>query len=67
MKDKESDINDIKRRLEESDLLAVRIIEDLIRILVQRGLIKYSDFCDESRDLLKKREDLRAQLRDLLK
>ena len=59
-------IRDIKSRLEKTDLLLVRTIEDIIRILVQRGLIKYSDLCDESRELIGEREELREELRVLL-
>ncbi|HTP66212.1 MAG TPA: hypothetical protein VMJ66_12550 [Geobacteraceae bacterium] len=58
-------IRDIKSRLEKTDLLLVRTIEDIIRILVQRGLIKYSDLCDESRELIGEREELREELRVL--
>ncbi len=58
---------EIRHRLEVTYLLMMRIVEDLIRILAQRGLIKYSDFCDQSRELLREREDLREQLRHLLK
>ncbi|HEX9022347.1 MAG TPA: hypothetical protein VF799_00755 [Geobacteraceae bacterium] len=59
-------IREIKERLEATDLLMVRIIEDLIRVLAQRGFVKYSDFCDESRELLQEREKLRMLLRPLL-
>lgn len=60
-------IEEIKRRLELTDLSMGRIVEDLIRVLVQRGLIKYSDFCDESREILREREELRDNLRNLLR
>ena len=58
-------IDEIKNRLERTDLSMVRIMEDIISILVQRGLMKYSDLCDESRELLKERADLRTRLREL--
>jgi hypothetical protein len=61
------EIVDIKRRLEISDLAMARITEDLIRILVQRGSMKYSDLSDESRIKLKEREEMRGELRKLLK
>jgi len=61
------EIVDIKRRLEISDLSMARITEDLIRILVQRGSMKYSDLSDESRIKLKEREEMRGELRKLLK
>jgi hypothetical protein len=53
----------IKKNLELTDASMARIVEDLIRILVQRGLIKYSDFSDQSREKIKEREELRAELR----
>jgi hypothetical protein len=55
----------IKEQLELTDLSMARITEDLIRILVQRGFMKYSDLSDESRGKLKEREDLRAELKEL--
>ena len=61
------EIVEIKRSLEISDLSMARIVEDLIHILVQRGSIKYSDLSDESRNKLKEREELRAELRILMK
>ena len=61
------EIAELKRHLEISDLTMARIVEDLIHILVQRGSIKYSDFCDESRNKLKEREELRGELRKLVK
>ena len=55
------------RSLEITDLKMARIVEDLIRILVQRGIIKYSDLSDASRQNLREREALREELRILLK
>ena len=55
------------RSLEITDLKMARIVEDLIRILVQRGIIKYSDLSDVSRQNLREREALREELRILLK
>lgn len=55
----------IKQKLQITDPSMARIVEDIIRILVQRGFIKYSDLSDESREKLKEREELRAELRKL--
>jgi hypothetical protein len=55
----------IKKKLELTDPSMARIGEDLIRILVQRGFIKYSDLSDQSREKLKEREELRAELRKI--
>lgn len=62
-----NDISRIKKRLELTDLSMARIAEDLIRILVQRGYIKYSDLSDQSREKLKEREELRVELRTIMK
>lgn len=59
-------VNELKLFLKESDSYLIRIIEDLIRILVQRGVLKYSDFCDESRIILNEREKIRTRLREIL-
>lgn len=63
---KSREIIRIKHRLELTDLSMARIVEDLIRILVQRGFMKYSDFSDQSREKLKEREELRIELRGLM-
>jgi len=56
----------MKQRLQLTDLSMARIVEDLIRILVQRGYLKYSDLSDQSREKLREREELRGELRVLM-
>jgi hypothetical protein len=63
---KSNEIIRMKQRLQLTDLSMARIVEDLMRILVQRGYLKYSDLSDQSRKKLKEREELRAELRVLM-
>ena len=57
MKDKE-----ILKALQETDIFNARIVEDLIRILVDKGDIRMADFNDANRSKLEKRMELREQL-----
>ena len=57
--------NQIINQLELTDQKMARVVEDLTCIMVQRGLMKYSDLRDETRAILKEREFLREQLRYL--
>jgi hypothetical protein len=63
---KSNEVIRMKQRLQLTDLSMSRIIEDLIRILVQRGYMKYSDLSDQSREKLREREELRGELRMLM-
>ena len=63
---KSDEIFCLKRKLELTDASMARIGEDLIRILVQRGFIKYSDLSDQSREKIKERDELRVELRKLM-
>ncbi|WP_137820528.1 tryptophan synthase subunit beta [Pseudomonas sp. 2FG] len=51
--------------LQHSDLELVRVIEDLVSVLVSRGLIRYTDLPEAARNKLSNRVEARAQLGDL--
>ncbi|NQD92429.1 tryptophan synthase subunit beta [Pseudomonas sp. CrR25] len=51
--------------LQHSDLELVRVIEDLVSVLVSRGLIRYTDLPEAARHKLSHRAEARAQLDDL--
>lgn len=51
--------------LQHSDLELVRVIEDLVSVLVSRGLIRYTDLPEAARSKLSHRAQARAQLDDL--
>lgn len=53
---------EIKKALDDSDVYIVRIIEDLIDVLVRKGIIQPSYFNDKVRDKLDSRKNLRNLL-----
>ncbi len=48
-----------------SDLEMVRVLEDLIELLIGKGVITFTDFPDAVRKKLLSRHDLRNTVRDL--
>lgn len=53
----------IIEKLEKTDLSTIRVLEDLINILVKKGVIKLSCFSDDVRDKLEYRNKLREMLK----
>lgn len=59
---------EIKKRLvslKESDLELVRVIEDLVGVLVDRGVMRYTDLPDAARNKLQQRAEARVQVEGL--
>jgi len=59
---------DVKSRLERlhaSDIELIRVLEDLIAVLVERGVIQYMDLSEAARNKLDKRAIDRADLEGL--
>ena len=48
--------------LKSSDLELVRVLEDLVEVLVSRGVIRYTDLPEAARNKLYARADARAKL-----
>lgn len=59
------DVRSRLHRLKESDLELVRVIEDLVNLLVSKGLIRYTDLPDAARHKLQAREADRTRLNEL--
>ncbi|MNQ16017.1 hypothetical protein D3C85_290070 [compost metagenome] len=51
--------------LQHSDLELVRVIEDLVQVLGDRGLMDYTDLPEPARQKLQDRVDTRARVGDL--
>lgn len=51
--------------LKESDLELVRVLEDLVEVLVNRGVIRYTDLPEAARRKLHQRAETRAELNGL--
>lgn len=49
-------------KLKDSDLEMVRVLEDLVDVLVNRGVIRYTDLPEAARNKLHARADTRAKL-----
>ncbi len=56
---------EIRSELEASDLELIRVIEDLIAVLIDNGVIKLTDLPSAAQRKLTQRAELRAQLGDL--
>jgi hypothetical protein len=56
------DVHGRLAKLKSSDLELVRVLEDLVEVLVSRGLIRYTDLPEAARDKLYARADARAKL-----
>lgn len=51
--------------LKESDLELVRVLEDVVGVLVARGLIRYTDLPEAARRKLDRRAETRAEIEGL--
>ena len=51
--------------LEASDLEMIRVLEDLIELLIAKGVISFTDFPDAAQKKLRGRQVLRKTLQDL--
>ncbi|MBD9484677.1 tryptophan synthase subunit beta [Pseudomonas sp. PDM14] len=51
--------------LQHSDLELVRVIEDLVGVLVDRGVMRYTDLPDAARNKLQQRAQARVQVEGL--
>ncbi|CAE6909995.1 Tryptophan synthase beta chain like [Pseudomonas marincola] len=51
--------------LQRSDLEMVRVVEDLVTVLVSKGVIRYTDLPEAAQRKLSMREETRAKLNDL--
>ena len=58
-------LHDHLMSLQHSDLELVRVLEDLVQVLVDRGLMNYTDLPDAARQKLQNRAYTRAQVGDL--
>ncbi|APX92886.1 tryptophan synthase subunit beta like protein [Halomonas sp. 1513] len=52
-------------QLRESDLEFVRVLEDVIEVLMNKGLISFTDLPDAARDKLLTRQNLRRRVNDV--
>ncbi|MFZ3183998.1 MAG: tryptophan synthase subunit beta [Pseudomonas sp.] len=52
-------------KLKDSDLELVRVLEDLVDVLVSRGVIRYTDLPEAARAKLHERAETRAKLEGL--
>ncbi len=59
------EVRDRLARLQGSDLELVRVIEDLVDVLVSRGVISYTDLPEAARHKLHQRAETRAELEGL--
>lgn len=64
--ERELERSQLRHQLSTSDLELVRAIEDLIYLLIDKGIIAYGDLPDAVRDKLNERQMLRHRLSDLL-
>ncbi|MCK8515468.1 tryptophan synthase subunit beta like protein [Methylonatrum kenyense] len=54
-----------QQQLTETDLELVRVIEDLVDLLIDRGVITFTDLPEAAQEKLSKRQSLRLQHRGL--
>lgn len=59
------DVHERLAKLKNSDLEMIRVLEDLVDVLVNRGVIRYTDLPEAARNKLHARADTRAQLSGL--
>ena len=59
------DVHERLSRLKNSDLEMVRVLEDLVDVLVSRGVMRYTDLPEAARNKLHARADTRAKLEGL--
>ena len=55
--------DDVRKRLVESDRELVRVLEDLIRVLVEKGIIDLHDLPEAARSKLLRRQVWRGRMR----
>ncbi|MCY1375376.1 hypothetical protein D9M69_627870 [compost metagenome] len=58
-------LHDHLMSLQHSDLELVRVIEDLVQVLVSRGVMSYTDLPEAARQKLQHRAHTRARVGDL--
>ena len=56
------DVHGRLAKLKNSDLELVRVLEDLVDVLVSRGVIRYTDLPEAAREKLQERAQVRAKL-----
>lgn len=61
----EQDLSDPERSLEASDRDLVRVFEDLVELLIEKGVIRFTDLPEAAQRKLSSRKDLRASARRL--
>jgi hypothetical protein len=61
----EQDLSAPERSLEVSDLDLVRVFEDLVEVLIEKGVIRFTDLPEAAQRKLSSRKDLRASARQL--
>ena len=59
------DVRSRLHRLKESDLELVRVLEDVVSVLVERGVIRYTDLPEAARVKLDQRAVARAEIEGL--
>jgi hypothetical protein len=60
--EKNGKLQEVRRKLEDSDPMMARILEDLISILVAKNIISYSDLSEQAQRKLLQRKSLRWEL-----
>jgi hypothetical protein len=56
------DVHGRLAKLKNSDLELVRVLEDLVDVLLSRGVIRYTDLPEAAREKLQERAQVRAKL-----
>lgn len=59
------DVHGRLAKLKNSDLELVRVLEDLVDVLVNRGVVRYTDLPEAAREKLHARAETRAKLEGL--
>ncbi|MFN9789673.1 MAG: hypothetical protein ACK53X_01105 [Holosporales bacterium] len=60
--EKNGKLQEVRRKLEDSDPMMARILEDLISTLVAKNIISYSDLSEQAQRKLLQRKSLRWEL-----
>jgi hypothetical protein len=60
--EKREDVHERLEKLKSSDLELVRVLEDLVDVLVNRGVVRYTDLPEAAREKLHERAEARAKL-----
>lgn len=66
--DHEADVSEKAERLRSSDVELIRVLEDIIDLLTDKGIVQFTELPDAARQKLLKRKSLRRHIRhqDLL-